>query len=573
MYLLSRRRPCLDESLRGYAWCLSTDNGYSSPESMLGILSTAYGHTVDMPSLIRHNLQPLVAEALLSQRERCSDRYILKDSFRVCFKCLESKPYLREIWDYALLPWCLEHRTRLHSIDRKMVSALLGRDIIRSDDSRRVVSEGFALSQLLACKLGFKAVIPKECPSELKALSVHSLQHLVFLVGAYYAYGALFQPRKVAIKTDAVIAGRVVASASAVLWHWPSGLERLMRTPVATALKKRKISSSMGYLYKAVHKELKSSDFQFFVEEFDRCLVKRWPDIIDKKSPWISHLAEQCGRYEPGTVFAKRIHVVIGRVIGWIDDGLINGHVQTLPSGTRQVTVLKGQDQQAQRLLSTLTLKDAVIRLGLSKRCLQALLNKGVISAIKPVPGAVWLIEESAVDEFVERIRVMSTDVRQPSDYEPFNRLMRYYSSKLHTQADLICAVLDDKVLSMLKAPSDLNNNLFINKESYKNWLIDGEALSIPEASTFLGIKQEVAYHLVNKGFIEVIDAGRLGRFISKDALANFKRDYRFAHQLWNDCSVSPRKVKQVLKERGIEPVSGPAIDGGRQYLYRALVR
>lgn len=263
--------------------------------------------------------------------------------------------------------------------------------------------------------------------------------------------------------------------------------------------------------------------------------------------------------------------MVIGRVICWIDDGLIEGHVQTLPSGTRQVTVLKGQDQQAQRLLSTLTLKDVVIQLGLSKRCLQALLNKGVISAIKPIPGAVWLIEESAVDEFVERMRGKSPREYQPRAYEPLNRLMRYYSSKLHTQVDLICAVLDDKLLSVLKAPLDLKNNLLINKESHKNWLIDGEALLIPEASTILGIKQEVAYHLVNKGFIEVIDAGRLGRFISKDALANFKRDYRFAHQLWNDRSISPRKLIRILKERGIEPVSGPTVDGGRQYLYRAL--
>ena len=123
----------------------------------------------------------------------------------------------------------------------------------------------------------------------------------------------------------------------------------------------------------------------------------------------------------------------------------------------------------------------------------------------------------------------------------------------------------------MLKASSDLNNNLLINKKCHKNWLIGGEALSIPEASTILGIKQEVAYHLVNKEFIEVIDAGRLGRFISKEALANFRRDYRFAHQLWNDRSISPRNLIRILKELGIEPVSGPTVDGGRQYLYRAL--
>ena len=93
------------------------------------------------------------------------------------------------------------------------------------------------------------------------------------------------------------------------------------------------------------------------------------------------------------------------------------------------MTVLKRQEQQAPRLLSTLTLKDAVIRLGLSKRCLQELLNKGVISAIKLAPGAAWLIEESAVDEFFGRIWGKSTHEYQPRAYEPLNRLMRYYST------------------------------------------------------------------------------------------------------------------------------------------------
>lgn len=524
-----------------------------------------------MASLVRRNLQAPDAQMILGKRDRCSDRYILKGMFRVCFQCLESKPYLREVWDYALLPWCLEHRTRLHSIDRPMVSVLLGGDIIRSDDSQRIVSEGFELSQLLASKLGFNVVIPKECPPELKALSAHTLQHLVFLVGAYHAYGALFQPRKVAIKANTVTAARIMASASAVLWGWPRSIERLMRMPLATALNKRKVSSNIGYLYKAVHKELESPDLQFFVEEFGSYLVKSWPDIIDKKNPWVSHLEDQYARYESGTIFAKRIHTVISRIVRWIEVGSIEGQVITLPSGIRQVTVLKGQDEQAQRLLSKLTLQDVVIHLGLSRSCLQELLRNGVIHGVKPKAGGSWLIEKSVIDAFVEKIRVKSVSEYQAGSYETLNRLMRYYSSKLHTQADLICAVLDDKVLSMLKASSDLNNNLLINKKCHKNWLIGGEALSIPEASTILGIKQEVAYHLVNKEFISVVDFGRAGRFITPEALASFKRDYRFTSHLNTESSTSSRQIIKELEKVGVKPVSGPSVDGGRQYLYRTV--
>ncbi|MEH6502712.1 MAG: helix-turn-helix domain-containing protein [Cycloclasticus sp.] len=568
MDLLSRPRPYPDESFRGYVWRLTAENGYSSPASMLGILSTAYGHKVDMASLIRHNLQPLVAQALLNQRDRCSDRYILKGMFRVCFQCLESKPYLREVWDYALLPWCLEHETPLVSLGQVPLAALSEHYRLPHREVSNTTIEGQRLSQLIANSLSFIGHSPSDFPRELSNLDADRLQSLILLVGSYCEFGSRFQPRKFAIKESVDNAICILNAAGSVFLRWPTGLQHLVKFSESVN-SRRSIARSVGYLYKAIHKEITSADMIFFTHAFDSYLVENWPDIIDKKSAWMGKFAHGQGLYEPGTLLAKRMHLTLSRLRFWVEQGFIDGHVICLQSGTKQVSVLKGQDNKVTSLISALTLDEVSKRLGLAKKCVRELLKRHLIEGVKSGLGAAWLIQEANLSEFMQVLRRGSGDTGSLSSYVSLDRLMRYHSGHMHTQADLVQASIDRAVIYILLGSTDLKNNLLIEGGSYKSWAIAPDLLSIPEAAKELRVKQEVMYHLVNKGFISVTNLGRVGRFITPESMNAFRCDYVFTSQLRNDHFLTARQIIQVLEKIGVKPVSGPSVDGGRQYLYK----
>lgn len=84
-----------------------------------------------------------------------------------------------------------------------------------------------------------------------------------------------------------------------------------------------------------------------------------------------------------------------------------------------------------------------------------------------------------------------------------------------------------------------------------------------------LGIKQEVAYHLVNQNLIASIDLGSAGRFIRQLDVVAFSDGFMCAQDLSKRLRTSSRWLEARLRVFAIAPVSGPGVDEGRQLLYR----
>ena len=101
-----------------------------------------------------------------------------------------------------------------------------------------------------------------------------------------------------------------------------------------------------------------------------------------------------------------------------------------------------------------------------------------------------------------------------------------------------------------------------------------GAAFSIAEAAKVIGVKDEVAYEWVRMGFLQTFNgsgaAAQRGRRVSKGSLEDFLQRYITARELreYGRFGTS-KKLALDLIERGLKPVSGPSVDGGRQYLFR----
>jgi hypothetical protein len=96
--------------------------------------------------------------------------------------------------------------------------------------------------------------------------------------------------------------------------------------------------------------------------------------------------------------------------------------------------------------------------------------------------------------------------------------------------------------------------------------------ISIVEAARRLGVKQEVMYHLINTGLIRT-KTGKLGRrrarVVDIDDLQKFTEQFMPLFSVAKGLGLSAREAPAWARQHGIEIVTGPSVDGGRQYWIR----
>ena len=89
------------------------------------------------------------------------------------------------------------------------------------------------------------------------------------------------------------------------------------------------------------------------------------------------------------------------------------------------------------------------------------------------------------------------------------------------------------------------------------------EPLTVQVAAERLGLKWEVASHLVRVGVIGGAPDG-----IPLSEVERFARDYVTGAQLARNLRTSPRGLAARLAASGVLPIVGPEIDGSRQNIF-----
>lgn len=96
--------------------------------------------------------------------------------------------------------------------------------------------------------------------------------------------------------------------------------------------------------------------------------------------------------------------------------------------------------------------------------------------------------------------------------------------------------------------------------------------ISIVEAARRLGVKQEVMYHLINIGLVRTRMGKlrrRVARIVDADELTKFSQQFLPLSTVARAMGISARQAPNWAREHGIEIVTGPSVDGGRQYWIR----
>jgi hypothetical protein len=146
--------------------------------------------------------------------------------------------------------------------------------------------------------------------------------------------------------------------------------------------------------------------------------------------------------------------------------------------------------------------------------------------------------------------------------------------------AQFLRAILDGEVAPCGKAAKLGLAALLFPKAEISNYASRqrreqvGETYSALEAAKLLGITRDVIYFLVRKGILTSRnrDGDRYtDLLIGKDALEEFKLNYIFPATIAKQLGTISGHLTRLLATQGIHPVSGPEVDGGRQYVFKKL--
>lgn len=246
-----------------------------------------------------------------------------------------------------------------------------------------------------------------------------------------------------------------------------------------------------------------------------------------------------------------------------------------VPSGRRMVTMAPSEVERIRAgLADDVSMSAAADRFGLSVSRLKRLQDAGCIDRAKEGVSAASI--EVLIDKVAEHAICLNEHDRV--DILSVTEAMRLYVPVSRT-VDFFDALGSSIPVTKASVITSSVRELYVSREHVRRLYVEStahEMLSIPEAAKKLGLKQEVAYHLVRVGLLKTCllqSARRASNGVSLEDLSNFEMQYAPLSRLAKEAGVNPRSSLKWARAINLDFVSGPSIDGGRQFIvsYRRL--
>ncbi|MFV1849665.1 MAG: helix-turn-helix domain-containing protein [Porticoccaceae bacterium] len=610
--LLVRPKPEPSESFRGFLLRVSSANGYHNTGWMLrslGITPRAVlpkedverlAQAIDVPQRALFERQNKIVEPRWT-RVGHHDVHICtieRRSFRCCPQCMQDNPHHQVLWDLKPLTVCPKHRTYL--IERCTECARRiswGRESLThcdcGKDLRTLKSRSAPPQTVDFCRLlekRFWAIsADKACGvhPELQKLDFTDLLNYAMFLAAYISGRGRGTGRQLFYNLTSDASHEVFDRVAIILSDWPNAFHHLLddvRQFAGAELEKRVgLEAEFRSLYKNLFRNQREVEHLNLIRsEFANYIQKEW--FSGFVVPTSKRMGEEWVQDQSFVTLAEAsrrlgIHPTILRRD--IAAGILVATTREMQSRCLRVLEVSEIERYRNARENLLGTDDAQELLGVSKHPLMKLVNAGLIKAVKGPKvdsSQHWAFKKQDIDELIASLAKQAT-YRQFTD-EPvtFTKALRRCTAKGLCIVDLIQGVLGGELKALKRSTQVINlKDLFFNDADFRAFLYNEKrtikwAVTIREASRMLGLNEEAARDLVHKGFLETISVpvdGRLRRQVSLDAIERFKSTYVSASCLAANKNTSARTVVAQLRELGTNPVTGPAIDGSRQYFFR----
>ncbi|AMK76915.1 MerR family transcriptional regulator [Methylomonas methanica] len=503
---------------------------------------------------------------------------------RWCPLCLGESAHLRGSWLLKISCVCNRHATwlqekcpdcgsfqRLDKVNFEICGC--GASLAEIRAARPVADSVYHLSQTVeASIIGNSALLgfpPLSLPEWLKLISY---------LGQFSETCRPRKPGKIANMHQLDTASAFLLQASYLLDSWPENFRALLAAiqcqAESEAKTKTSIRGTFGTLYHVLYTDLSAPCFQFLRDEFERFLHVHWPGVVNKR-----HRA-----FKPETVAthprvtlkqaAKKAGIAPSTVRHFVRAELIAGNQTELPSGRKMRSV----DEQSLAQIAVLakecvTLGETAKQLVLPECRVRELISDGILKPlVSRMHGnaAAWLIPKQQVRALI----FAGTGVTHSPPIINVRYILKYWHLREGEFITLVRALLERQLEPVGKSTESVPiGNICLDEQVARKWLVEkryvgGASISVDEAAKRLGLKQQVVYDLVKLGLLATSQDDLPGRRVTQTSLEEFQATYISLAEFAVTLNRAPRWLLQTLS---VQPVSGPMIDGSRQYFFRRV--
>lgn len=594
-------KPHINESCFGFVMRIATANAYSSP----------YWVSILEPCLRfpQHHHKEKIAEALirligLSRSETgflekalllkryVPDKYYSR-KLRVCPECLKKNRYLDYMWEVAFTSACPFHGIQLlESCPECLCELSWGSEHLYFCKCGAYLTEAPSISadaRLLYYNTKIWAAMGRRVPKItlpnihdeiFNKLNLHRLcdiYQFMFQIGIRNLTKQKFKYIQIA---EAVQIFDIIHS---MLTEWPLGLYKYLdslRNEDRT-FKGEGLQQAFGAFYIRLYE---SAAFKFIEEAFEAYVRSHWTGVIDGKYRRISSPI-RCGYTLIGTA-ARKVNVSRVRLNKLLDLGIIVGNRKLRPSGRRYTVLTRCEVTRFAKIAKyMINKKETCSMLGISKSEFEVLVENKVI---KPIVKAgdrgfsEWWCDSRKLKEFLGNMLSMVPKQKPGDNAISFSKVCQAHLTNINLLPYLLQSIFtgqtnvaginlnasdgEFRLSSLYFDPDEIAR--FRQNLKKKNLCV----YSIPQAASMMGLKQEVAYHLVNKGFLKCHEdtAGfQRGRTVFIEDIEVFEETYIPLTEITRTRNQCPRSLLIMFARLGISPAIGGGIDGCRQVFYR----
>lgn len=628
--LVMRPDPKPDESLAGYLVRLTDENRYDSPAWILSLCETRNAvlsvktvpvleEAVDLGRLAlltrkdENTLRALTHAWVSNPEEEPRVRLLgaelspvmLRSRFTcVCPSCLREENYIRKIWEVALVTACPRHDCwliescpscgrGLSRLRARVAECACGYDVREAEaKAASPATVAFARRVYSLCKVlpegepdGQDALFGPLANAELEVL----LQSVLLIFWQQVGRGDHLRPRKTLLSSPLEALGAGVEQALAVFARWPDGFFELLEDvrDVRRQGDGRFITGlqrDFGNFHKVLRAQTDESRFGFLRDAYEQYLTQEWSGgSTVKRCQCVSDEAARQRTWLPATEVARRLGIARHWVVRLVESGRLRGKLE--PTGKTRMCMVEESsvEEFAEALRAALPLAEAAKRLGVGEAAVLELVKAGCLEAFRgpTIDGfPTWSFASVQLDDLVTRVTQQCRAAGSVATFTLHQTVRKLGRSSLRGIGGVVGAVLDGDLIpqQMASRGRGLARLLFAQEEILG--LVGAHfdrrrgGLSVVQAADQLGVKQQVAYHWVRRSLlpgVQSVQGARRIWTIAAEAVETFARTYVFGPELAQWVGVAPSHVARHLREAGVPPVSGPGVDGGRQFLFRRV--
>lgn len=514
----------------------------------------------------------------------------LRKLSRYCPACLKSGGRWRADWELRFADACAIHGVWL---------------VDRCDCGNRL---DWARPHISICRCGrpIANAIPAPCPDAVVALTksvvdaalghqgrkahlpltgldLNGVQRVILLLGHRASQGTLPSSRRRLCADAMDVSWNITSLAAEALADWPETFLRMLENHVH-AVRWTKDSGGLTTTFGALYRQLyvrKPPEFDAIRVAFEQYLAEHWRGALGRRNTRLSSGTLERAAWKPLAQVARQLHVAPVVALRELKrSGALLAHRKSR-SG-RSYTVASRIELTAVEAMpkGRLTLAEAAKELGLPKRRLRDLAKAQILPANRTGGfTSSWSLHGADLARILTIVSEAPLARHQPADTVRIGHILRYWACSDDLARDLISALIEGRLQVLGRVESHVGfSSLLVNAQqmrTFRNEFVAhrlAERVAVPEAAQQLGVKQEVAYHLIRRGLLAASMAGlgasRRQSVVVPAAVETFRARYALARDLAKSYGRSPKALIADLRERGVTPIAGPDVDGCRQVIF-----